>query len=197
MQTVAIDKPVGPTSHDVVNRVRKITGVARVGHAGTLDPLASGVLVIAIGRDATRTLSDIVQKEKEYLTTVMLGATSATDDEEGPKVSVDVQKVPKQEDIESAVKSFIGDIQQRPPTFSAIKVHGKAAYKHARKGEMVALGLRQVHIENITILSHVWPKLTLRVVTGPGVYIRSLARDIGEKLGVGGYVHALKRTRVG
>ncbi len=197
MGIFAIHKPVGPTSHDIINALRKITGEKRIGHAGTLDPLASGVLVVAIGREATRTLSKIVQKEKAYETTVMLGVTSTTDDAEGEKTEHDIHKIPTQEEVVAVVKHFVGNIQQKPPQFSAVKIHGKPAYKHARKGEAVTLGLRNVSIKEIQILSYSWPCLQLRVVTGPGVYIRSLARDIGEMLGVGGYVQALERMRVG
>ena len=193
----AIWKPVGPTSHDVVNAVRRATGERRVGHGGTLDPLAEGVLVIAVGREATKELSTIVAKEKEYETTITLGATTTTYDAEGEKTKVNVSSPPTQETIESALKKFIGDIKQTPPPFSAIKVSGTPAYKLARAGKNADLKPRSVNIKNIEILSYKWPELTLRVTTGPGVYIRSIAHDLGTALGTGGYISKLTRTRVG
>ncbi|MFA6525731.1 MAG: tRNA pseudouridine(55) synthase TruB [Patescibacteria group bacterium] len=195
---VAIYKEKGPTSHDIIYRLRKITGVKRIGHAGTLDPLAEGVLIVGVGRDATKKLGIEVQKEKEYLTTIMLGVTSSTDDEEGEKTSIAVKSIPTQKEVEEAVKSFVGKIKQVPPIFSAVKVQGKEAYKFARKGRTVELEAREVEIKKIEIIDYQWPLLTIKVVSGPGVYIRALGKDIGKKLGVGGgYLKYLKRTRVG
>ncbi len=193
----AIYKSKGPTSHDVVDEVRKITGEKRVGHAGTLDPLASGVLVIGVGREATKKLSEIVKKEKEYLAIIRLGITSATDDEEGDKKVTSNKQQVTRDDIEEAVKSFKGVIQQTPPVYSAVKVKGQEAYKRTRRGEEVKLEPREIEIKKIEIIDYNWPFLKLRVITGPGVYIRSLARDIGAKLKVGGYLAELERTRVG
>ena len=194
----AVYKPTGPTSHDIVDQVRCATGVVKVGHAGTLDPLARGVLVIAVGREATKQIATIVKKEKEYVAKVRLGVTSTTDDGEGEKVAKksDIFE-PDLVKITEVVQSFIGNIEQVPPVYSAVKVAGQEAYKRARRGEDIKMKSRQVEIKEIEILSYQWPFLTLRVVTGPGVYIRSLARDIGEKLGVGGYLADLERTRVG
>lgn len=193
----AVYKSKGPTSYDVIRQIKKITGEQRVGHAGTLDPLAAGVLVIGVGREATKKLGETVKKEKEYLAKIKLGATSATDDEEGEKKIIDVKKAPAAVEIKMAVENFIGEIQQTPPAYSAIKIKGRAAYKYARQGESPKLKSRQVEIKNIEILKYDWPFLELRVATGPGVYIRVLARDIGEKLKVGGYLVELERTRVG
>lgn len=194
-----INKPKGPTSHDVVDSIRQITHIKKVGHAGTLDPLASGVLVIAVGREATKKISEIVKKEKEYIATIKLGQTSTTDDEEGEKTTtVKAQNfAPRRDDIKNIVKQFIGHIQQIPPAYSAIKVRGQTAYKLARKGKDVKLDAREVEIKEIEILEYEWPVLKLRVVTGSGVYIRSLARDIGKELGVDGYLADLVRTRIG
>lgn len=197
MPTIAIYKPIGPTSHDIVDQIRKITGIKKVGHAGTLDPLAEGVLVIAIGRESTKQLSSIVKKEKEYVAQVKFGQTSSTDDEEGEKTEVVYQRKPSQEDVQEALQKFIGHIKQVPPQFSAIKVKGKKAYKEARQGRTIELEPREVNIKEIELLEYQWPLAKLRVVTGPGVYIRSLARDLGEKLQVGAYLASLKRTRVG
>lgn len=194
-----IYKPKGPTSHDIVDAIRKITGIRKVGHAGTLDPLASGVLVIGITREGTKQMAHLVKKGKEYIAAIKLGETSTTDDEEGEKTSQTSQtnRQPEQSDIQMVIKKFIGKISQVPPIYSAIKIKGKSAYKMARKGEAVEMQPREVEIKDIEILDYEWPILKLRVETGSGVYIRSLARDIGEELGVGGYLADLERTRVG
>ena len=194
---VAINKPKGPTSHDIVDQVRRITGERRVGHAGTLDPLASGVLVVAISRENTKKISSIVKTEKEYIAKVKLGETSTTDDAEGQKKIVNVQTPMPKSEIETTLQKFIGDTEQIPPAFSAIKMKGKKAYELARKGEEVKMQPREVFIKSIELLEYEWPYLEIKVVCGPGVYIRSLSRDIGEKLGVGGYMADLVRTRVG
>lgn len=196
-EILAIIKEKGPTSHDVIYRLRKITGIKKIGHAGTLDPLAEGVLVVGIGREATKQLGNEVKKEKEYFGIVKLGVTSATDDEEGDKEIKKVKSIPTQKQVEKVIQSFEGNIKQIPPIFSAVKVKGKEAYKMARKGKAVELGPRDVEIKKIEIINYQWPLLTISIITGSGVYVRSLARDIGEKLGVGGYLKQLKRTRVG
>ncbi len=197
-QIIPIWKPIGPTSHDMINKVRKITGIKKVGHAGTLDPLAEGVLVVGIGRSATRKLASIVAKEKEYLAYIKLGATTDTYDREGKLSPCSITTKPSIEDVTRVLnESFTGQIKQIPPPFSAIKVKGKPAYLKARKGEKLALKPRDALIKNIEIINFKWPDLTLRVITGPGVYIRSLAYDLGEELQTGGYLHGLKRIRVG
>ncbi|MCP6720228.1 MAG: tRNA pseudouridine(55) synthase TruB [Patescibacteria group bacterium] len=193
----AVYKPKGPTSHDVVNEIRKITGVRRVGHAGTLDPLASGVLVVGVGRDATRTLGRVLQEEKEYIARIKLGEESVTDDAEGEKTVYKVSVPPTRHEVEDATSKFCGNILQMTPIYSAAKVRGKRSYKHARQGRPLSPGARQVEIKEIEILKYEWPYLTLRVVTGSGVYIRALARDIGRELKTGGYLFELERTRVG
>ncbi len=193
---VPVLKPKGPTSHDIVAAVRRVVGARKVGHAGTLDPLASGVLVIGVG-NATKQLNNEMLKEKEYEADITLGATSTTDDAEGQLTQSAVLQRPSREEIEQLLPHFIGNIQQFPPTFSAVKVGGVPAYAHARKGRTVTLGARSVEIISIAILLYEWPILRVRVITGPGVYIRSLARDIGERLACGGYISELVRTRVG
>ena len=192
----AIYKPKGPTSNDIVQNIKRIAGGEKVGHAGTLDPLAEGVLVVGVGREATKKLGIEVKKEKEYLAKIKLGETSTTDDEEGDKTPVSDRKSDISE-IKEAIKKFIGKIKQIPPIYSAIKVSGKEAYKFARKGEKPVLLEREAEIKEIEVLEYEWPYLELRAVTGPGVYIRALARDIGKELGTGAYLAALKRTRVG
>ncbi|PIR41540.1 MAG: tRNA pseudouridine(55) synthase TruB [Candidatus Yanofskybacteria bacterium CG10_big_fil_rev_8_21_14_0_10_46_23] len=192
-----IYKPVGPTSHDIVDQVRVITGERRVGHAGTLDPLASGILIVAVGREFTKELATLLKSDKEYVAEIRLGQTSATDDLEGELTKSKVQAIPALNQIESTLRSFVGEIEQRPPVFSSIKISGKPAHRLARRGQAVNLESRRVLIKAIKILEYNWPDLKLNVTTGPGVYIRALARDIGRILGVGGLLTALERTRVG
>lgn len=193
----AVYKPKGPTSNDVLEKIRKITGEKKVGHAGTLDPLAEGVLVVGVGRTATKRLSEFTKHEKEYLAKIKLGEKSTTDDEEGEKTKVKVDKAPSQKEVREVVLRFVGEIKQTPPIYSAVKIKGREAYKRARRGEKVILEPRKVEVRQIEILSYNWPYLNLRITTGPGVYVRSLARDIGKALKTDGYLKNLERTRVG
>jgi len=190
-------KPKGPTSHDIINQLRKLTGIQTIGHAGTLDPLASGVLVVGIGREGTKRLKEIVERDKEYVADVRLGMESSTDDEAGEKKEFSVQAAPSQEKVIETLKTFSGIIWQDQPIFSAIRVRGQRAHELARQGQKPNLGKRQVEIKSIELLNYAWPNLNIRVITGAGAYIRVLARDIGKKLGVGGYLADLERTRVG
>jgi tRNA pseudouridine55 synthase len=193
----AVYKPKGPTSADIVRMVKRVIGKEKVGHAGTLDPLAEGVLVIGVGREATKQLATEVAKEKEYIATIKLGETSTTDDAEGTKSPSVKREPPSEDDISKVLHKFIGKIQQVPPLYCAVKVAGKEAYKYARSGKSAVLEPREVEIKNIKLIEYAWPFLKLNVVTGPGVYIRSLARDIGQQLNTGAYMAALERTRVG
>ncbi len=193
----AIYKPKGPTSNGILRKIKKLTGIEKVGHAGTLDPLACGVLVVGVGREATKQLGKIVEKDKEYITKIRLGAESATDDAEGEIREFEVTKKPTLKKIKTIIQEFKGKIEQTPPVYSAVKVAGQEAYKRARRGEKFVIKPRLVEIKDIKIISYQWPYLKLKVLTGPGVYIRSLARDIGKRLTVGGYVVDLERTRVG
>ncbi len=193
----AVYKPSGISSFGMVARVRRILGIKKVGHAGTLDPLARGVLVIGAGREGTKLLSSEVAKEKEYLAEITFGFFSSTDDAEGEKTAVDNKIIPDIKDIKNVISDFVGEIMQIPPAFSAIKVEGQRAYKLARSGQQIELKARPVLVKEIEITDYSYPVLRLRVTTGPGVYIRSLARDIGKSLGVGGYLSDLERTRVG
>lgn len=193
----AVYKEVGMTSHDVVDVVRRATGQKRVGHAGTLDPCARGVLVVGVGRAATKRLGQAVGMEKEYIARIKLGWRSSTDDPEGKKEQVSVLQVPSEQQVRQALRGFEGVIQQRPPAFSAIKVGGRAAYKLARARRHVELAARTVETRQIELLNYAWPIVNVRIVTGPGFYVRSLARDLGESLGTGAYLEALERTRVG
>ncbi len=193
----AVYKPKGPTSHDIAEQIKTKFPGEKVGHAGTLDPLASGVLVIGVGRQATKKLHSPEFSEKEYRATIKLGENSTTDDEEGQKTKVVVGEIPDEEKVRQVLKEFVGSIEQVPPIYSAIKLQGTPSYKFARQGKKPEISGRTVVIKEIELLNYNWPKLTIRVMTGPGVYIRSLARDVGQKLGTGGYISALERTRVG
>ncbi len=200
----AIYKPKGPTSRQVLNELQKATGIRKIGHAGTLDPLAKGVLVVGIGREATKKLHESVKKEKEYVAKIRLGMSSSTDDEEGAKKALSHRPLGEAgvkrkmlKNAKKAIFKFRGRIRQVPPVYSAVKIKGKEAYKLARRGEKPEMKAREVEIKEIEILKYKWPYLELRVVTGPGAYIRSLARDIGRELRVGGYLAELERVRVG
>lgn len=192
---LVIDKPLGLTSHDVVQRVRRATGIRRVGHAGTLDPLATGLLIVCIGW-ATRLVEYIQDGRKTYETTVRLGQTTTTYDAEGEIVGespVDVTLAK----LEAALGQFRGPIQQTAPAYSAIKRDGQPLYKAARRGETIELPVRPVTIYALEVLAFDSPLVELRVVCSPGTYIRSLAHDLGEALGCGGHVVALRRTASG
>lgn len=199
---IVVDKPLGITSMNVCSVVRgrlKAGGApkrVKVGHGGTLDPLASGVLVVLIGK-ATKMCDEVMAGVKGYLTTVDLSQTSTTDDLEGERTVFDVEIIPTYEQIEQACEKWVGEVMQKPPPYSAIKVNGKRAYALARQGEEVDLKARPIHIQSIEIVSYDWPMLSIDVVCGKGTYIRSLGRDIGAELGVGGMLTALRRTRVG
>ena len=194
---LVIDKPGGMTSRDVVNRVQKwFPRKTKIGHTGTLDPLATGVLVICIGA-ATR-LADYVQRmSKSYMSRFRLGATSTTDDADGIVTSNPVVSAPTRERIERELASFIGTIEQIPPAFSALKVEGQRAHELARRGNEVKLEARLVRIDAIRMQAYEWPYLDLEVECGKGTYIRSIASDLGVKLGCGGMVQTLRRTRIG
>ena len=191
-----IYKPVGMTSHDVVAVLRRVTKIKQIGHTGTLDPFAEGVLPVCIGK-ATRSI-EYFEDDKEYLATVQYGASTNTFDLDGEKTFTSDKKVKKEEIIE-ALKSFEGEISQLPPIFSAIKVKGKKLYEYARKGEEVEIQPRKVFIENIELNSFDEESQQAQVLIkcSKGTYIRSIANDLGEKLGCGGYLVKLVRTQAG
>ncbi|MCF7907121.1 tRNA pseudouridine(55) synthase TruB [Patescibacteria group bacterium] len=194
---IGVYKPVGPSSFDMIRRLRILTGVKKIGHAGTLDPLARGILVVGIGRSACRSLEKEVKKEKEYLAVIKLGEESTTDDQEGKKTIKENINRPSKKEILEILPQFQGKIEQVPPFFSAIKIKGKRAYQLARQGQRPIIKSRLVEIKNIELLEYQWPYLEIKVLTGPGAYVRSLARDLGQKLNCGGYLFDLERTRVG
>ena len=202
-----VDKPVGWTSFDVVAKIRgqiKHSYLARgekptkrqlkVGHVGTLDPFATGLLVILLG-DATKKAGEFLKLDKEYEATIRLGASSTTGDPEGDITEVS-GIVPSRKDVEAAIAKFRGVISQRPPIFSAIKIDGKRAYKLARDGKDVEIPERTVTIHSLEIIDYTYPDLRIRTQVSSGTYIRSLAVDIGNALGTGAYCSALRRTRI-
>jgi tRNA pseudouridine55 synthase len=194
---LVIDKPSGMTSRAVVNHVQRwFPRKTKIGHTGTLDPLATGVLVICVGA-ATR-LADYVQAMgKTYVSRFRLGATSNTDDADGVITETPEAVPPTRERIEAALASFIGTVEQTPPAFSALKVSGKRAHDLARKGKAVELRARLVRIDAIRITRYEWPFLDVEIDCGKGTYIRSFARDLGARLGVGSFVQTLRRMRIG
>ncbi len=191
-----IDKPQGLTSHDVVDTVRKLVRQRRVGHAGTLDPLATGVLVVCVG-NATRLVEYMVGHDKVYRVTVRLGIETDTYDAEGQVIAEKPVPPLTPEDIERVLTRFRGEIDQVPPKFSAIRHKGRRLYNLARAGEEVETPRRHVTIYELTLEAWNPPDLTLRVACSAGTYVRSLAHDIGQALGTGGHVVALRRLRSG
>jgi len=198
-----IDKPGGMTSHDVVGRVRRALGIRRVGHAGTLDPMATGVLVIGVG-PSTRLLGIVGGHDKEYLATIRLGASTTTDDAEGELLNqAPAERVASVSDaaIGEAVGALSGTIAQRPSSVSAVKIDGKRSYQRIREGQEVQLPEREVHVQAFEVLGidrgsdHI--DVRVRVECSAGTYIRALARDLGTALGVGGHLVALRRSRSG
>jgi tRNA pseudouridine55 synthase len=217
-----INKPSGPTSHDIVDRIRRITGEKRVGHAGTLDPFASGVLLVGVGREATREFPNLVGLDKRYRATLRLGATSDTDDRTGIIGTGQMARGTwfTEEKISDVLKKFTGKIEQIPPMYSAKKIGGKKLYELARAGLHVARSPSHVEIYSLKIIDyalfatpalpapsraegsrveggHEQPLLKLEIHCSSGTYIRALARDIGEALGCGAYLEELERTAVG
>lgn len=194
---LAIDKPAGWTSHDVVGRVRRLTGVRRVGHAGTLDPFATGVLVVAVGK-ATRLLRFVQEGDKRYTAHVVFGAETDSGDIDGQVIQTSAPaRWPKDVEVEGVLERFTGDISQVPPAHSAIRVEGKRLYEHARAGSEVEIPTRTVKIHAIRLVEYDPPDMIVDITCGTGTYVRSLARDIGRELGTGAYCHGLCRTRVG
>lgn len=193
---MVIDKPRGPTSMDVVEMVRRSAGGAKTGHAGTLDPLATGVLVVAVG-SATKHINLFMATDKRYEAVIDLSAFTTTDDVQGERTEVTINVPPDEKRVRDAVGRFAGSIMQRPPAFSAVKVGGKRAYKLARKGSPVTIVARPVMVNSIEVTRYAWPEAALRIHCAKGFYVRSLARDLGEALGTGGHCASIRRTAVG
>lgn len=196
---VVVDKPGGLTSHDVVARVRRLAGTRKVGHAGTLDPMATGVLVLGVDR-ATRLLGHLMLTEKAYEATILLGVATTTDDAEGEVLAT---ATPEQlagldaEAVRTALAAFVGEIQQVPTAVSAIKVDGKRAYQRVREGEEVQLAARAVTVHELVVQEVALPEVRISLRCSSGTYVRAIARDLGAALGVGGHLTALRRTAVG
>lgn len=207
MPFLLIDKPAGITSHDVVDKLRRITGEQTVGHAGTLDPFATGLLIVAVGRDATKHLQQYVGLDKEYEAEIRLGETTITFDPEGEVIDKSTREghriIVTKDELKAAMKKLTGEIGQIPPMHSAIKKGGKKLYELARKGIEVAREPRPVTISEFKLTSKAEADYRLpvtistRIVCSSGTYIRALARDLGENLGSGGYLTALRRTKIG
>jgi tRNA pseudouridine55 synthase len=191
-----LEKPGGMTSRDVVDLVARPLRKVKVGHAGTLDPLASGVLVVCVGA-ATRLIEYVQGMPKTYRTVVRLGARSDTLDADG-RIEVEADpRIPTEAEVLEALAAQVGTIEQVPPQFSALKVGGRRSYDLARAGQVVELLARPVRVDRIELISYAWPRLEFTVDCGSGTYIRSIARDVGEALGTGGLIEVLVRTRIG
>jgi tRNA pseudouridine55 synthase len=193
---LVVDKPLGWSSMEVVRRVRRAAGGVKTGHAGTLDPLATGIVICCLGK-ATKLVPRLMDLVKVYEAEVDLGAFTDTDDLEGPRTEVPVDEPPDEGAVREVLKTFLGPHVQRPPAHSAVHVDGRRAYELARRGERVELAERTVRIDSIEMLAYQWPRLGIRVICGKGTYIRSIARDLGPRLGTGGHLAALRRTAVG
>jgi tRNA pseudouridine55 synthase len=191
-----LNKPAGATSRQVVNRIQRLTGIARVGHAGTLDPLATGVLVVGVGA-ATRLIEYVQRMTKSYRGTFLLGRSSPTEDLEGEVTLLQDPRVPTLDEVTAAAGQFVGRIRQRPPAYSALKVQGRPAYRLARQGRPVELAAREVTIHRLAVAAYEYPELVLEVECSGGTYIRSLGRDLAESLGTAAVMSALVRTAVG
>ncbi|MGH3347535.1 MAG: tRNA pseudouridine(55) synthase TruB [Nocardioides sp.] len=197
---VVVDKPGGLTSHDVVGRVRRLAGTRKVGHAGTLDPMATGVLVLGVNR-ATRLLGHLMLTEKAYAATVRLGVSTTTDDAEGEVVATSPTHSLTEDAVRAAFATQVGELDQVPSAVSAIKVDGKRAYQRVREGEDVELASRRVTVHELTVhevrANEAYREVDIEVRCSSGTYIRAIARDVGAALGVGGHLTALRRTAVG
>ncbi|MDP3789307.1 MAG: tRNA pseudouridine(55) synthase TruB [Candidatus Omnitrophota bacterium] len=191
-----VDKPKGMTSHDVVNIARKAFNIKRVGHAGTLDPIATGVLIILVG-DATKRSDTLLNDDKSYTATLRLGSATDTGDASGKPVKTCSAEGLRPEAVRDAIMSFVGEIEQMPPMYSAVKFRGKALYKWARKGVEVPRKTRKVNIKEIRISEIAIPDVVFEVTCSKGTYIRQLCTDIGDRLGSCGHMAELRRTRSG
>lgn len=191
-----IDKPAGITSHDVIDRLRRITKIRRIGHAGTLDPFATGLLIVGIGA-ATKRLAEMTGRDKEYRATAILGATSTTQDLTGTISPAIGTGMPALDAVQTAIERFKGKIEQVPPMFSAKKIGGKKLYELARQGKEVARKPVAITIHELEITAYDPPSLSFRVRCSSGTYVRTLAHDIGTALGTGAYLETLRRTAIG
>ncbi len=190
-----IDKPVGISSFDIIRTLRRTTGVKKIGHAGTLDPAASGLMLMLFGT-ACKKADQFSKLDKTYVAEMTLGATSSTGDREGELTMVSDAR-PDESEVDAALHAFVGPIEQTPSIYSAIKINGQEAYKLARKGQTPDMPKRLVTINQVKLINYEYPVVTFEADVSSGTYIRTLAEDIGAKLGTGAYLSALQRTRVG
>ena len=195
-EIILIDKPLGWTSFKVVNKIRKTIGIKKVGHSGTLDPMATGLLIICTGKK-TKELSNYLGLDKTYTGTITLGKTSPSMDKETEITETGIDENINEESIKNAVKEFVGEIEQTPPMYSAIKVKGKRLYKLARNGVEIERPVRKVRINSFLIKNIKIPDVEFEVNCSKGTYIRVLANDLGKKLGCGGILSELRRTSIG
>ena len=193
---LVVDKPVGMTSHDVVQAIRNGTGLRRAGHTGTLDPRASGVLVILVG-PAVRLSEYVSASDKRYQAIIRMGGKTDTFDADGKMTQTNQPVNVTETQFEETLKTFIGEIEQTPPPYSAVKVQGRKAYEMARKGEEVDLEPRKITVHHLEVLEWAPPEVVIDVHCSSGTYVRSLANDLGEKLGCGAYLVGLRRTKSG
>lgn len=198
-QLILVDKPAGITSFGVVARVRRKLSQhfghkVKVGHTGTLDPFATGLMIIVTGKEC-RNAGNYSKLDKVYEATIRLGQTSSTGDPEGELTAVS-DTVPPRSDVESALARFTGEIEQRPPMYSAIKINGERAYKLARRGEVVEVPMRTVTIFSLELIDYTYPEIKIRTHVSSGTYIRTLAEDIGTALGTGAYCSQLRRVKI-
>lgn len=204
---LVLDKPEGITSMRAVEILRRLAGKAKAGHAGTLDPLATGILLVCFGR-ATKSISLLMNCDKRYETTIDCSATTSTLDREGARHEVEVKAIPSESAVREALAANVGTIMQRPPAFSAIKIGGQRSYKLARasggvddpaaaEAAAAAIEPRAILVHSMTLLKYEWPFITVAIHCGKGFYVRSLARDLGKALGCGGYCTAIRRTAIG
>lgn len=191
-----INKPRGRSSFSMVAQVRRLCGIKKVGHAGTLDPEAEGLLIVLVGKDYTRQSDKFLKLDKTYQFDVKLGENSSTGDEEGTKSKISSQR-PSIDAIDTVIDRFLGEILQTPPQYSAIKINGQRAYKSAQKGIKVDIKPRSITVNHLNLISYKYPMLSLEADVSSGTYIRSLAEDIGRELKTGGYCTKIVRTRIG
>lgn len=193
---ILVDKPAGISSFGVIARLRKVTGVKKIGHAGTLDPFATGLLIVAIGREATREIDKYIKLDKEYEAVMDLSKSTDTYDKDG-KITFEYEKELEEEKLKETLKDFTGEQKQIPPMFSAKKIKGKKLYELARKGKSVKRDPADIFIHKIKLLYYKWPQAFILVQVSSGTYIRALARDVGRVLGSGACLQKLKRTKIG
>lgn len=193
---IILDKPKGISSAKALYRIRSHTGQRKSGHAGTLDPMATGVLILCLGK-ATKLVERIMHLPKVYRTVARLDVTSESFDADRPMVDVEIENVPDEETVKAVLASFEGIIQQVPPAISAIKVQGVPAYKRVRRNETVVLQPRPVVIYSAKLLAYRWPEIEFELHCGRGTYVRGLIRDLGQRLGTGGCLTGLRRSAVG